>query len=151
MFYVSFMIFCLCISCILWCFVVNPVYYCRLLIFNSFLCGCISYFIYGFSWYRLLLCLVYIGGVYVLFVFISFFSPNSSFMSMFDFKLSVAFVCLFFFVFSCLFRYFVVFYDYSYYLCNDVEGYFYVFMCFMLIFGFFVLRVIMSLKFNYYR
>nr|UKT60704.1 NADH dehydrogenase subunit 6 [Dipylidium caninum] len=151
MMYVSLFMFFLCVSCVVWCFIVNPVYYCSLLVFNSFLCGYISYMVYGFSWYALLLCLVYVGGVYVLFIFVSFFVPNSSFMCLFDLKVIGVFVSLFFVVFSYGFTYCKIFFDYSYYLCNSVEGCFYVFMSFMLIFSFFVLSMISSLKFNYYR
>uniref|UniRef100_A0A183TRV9 cytochrome-c oxidase n=1 Tax=Schistocephalus solidus TaxID=70667 RepID=A0A183TRV9_SCHSO len=42
-------------------------------------------------------------------------------------------------------------YESSLILCTSYEGYFYVCMCLMLLFGFFVLSIVMSIKTGYYR
>nr|YP_007889820.1 NADH dehydrogenase subunit 6 [Taenia twitchelli]BAN15652.1 NADH dehydrogenase subunit 6 [Taenia twitchelli] len=126
-------------------------YYCVLLVLNSLIGSLICYILYGFSWYSLLLCLVYIGGVYILFIFVSIFNPNDSFImysSLNNFKLIIMFVisvlCLFF-VFS------MIDIDYSYYLCTSKEGSFYIFLCLMLLFGFIVLSMLFNIKMNFYR
>ena len=41
--------------------------------------------------------------------------------------------------------------EFSYFLCTRKEGVFYVIVCLMLLFGFLVLRLIMSIKVKYYR
>nr|YP_007375122.1 NADH dehydrogenase subunit 6 [Taenia martis]BAM76219.1 NADH dehydrogenase subunit 6 [Taenia martis] len=126
-------------------------YYCMLLVLNSLIGGLICYILYGFSWYSLLLCLVYIGGVYILFIFVSIFNPNDSFVicySFNSFKLIVLFVVSIF----CLFFVFnIVSVDYSYYLCTYMEGNFYVFLCLMLLFGFIILSMLFNIKMNFYR
>nr|ANF28246.1 NADH dehydrogenase subunit 6 [Schyzocotyle acheilognathi] len=130
----------------------HPVYYCVLLVINSLLCGFICYTIYGFSWYALLLCLVYIGGVYVLFVFVSIHSPNSSILpyvgldKMWGF---VLLVCLSFF--GGLVYYGVLNTEFSNFVCTIHEGYMYVCMCLTLLFGFIVISSVMSIKLNHYR
>ena len=59
-------------------FVSHPVSYC------FFLLACVAsvsgflFSSFGFSWYLILLGLVYVGGVYVLFIFISVFVPKTS-------------------------------------------------------------------------
>nr|UFQ89143.1 NADH dehydrogenase subunit 6 [Anindobothrium lisae] len=130
----------------------HPVYYCVLLVANSLLCSFTCYTLYGFSWYPLLFCLVYIGGVYTLFVFVSVYSPNSSVVSYWSFNSSALVFSLFFCVCCGLF----VFYlslsaEFSSYLCSLSEGYFYICMCLTLLFGFLVLSLVMSVKVNHYR
>nr|UFQ88615.1 NADH dehydrogenase subunit 6 [Anthocephalum sp. LRP 10375] len=130
----------------------HPVYYCVLLILNSLTCSLICYIIYGFGWYSLLFCLVYIGGVYILFVFVSVHNPNSSVISYWD----ISFIFSFLFVFMCITMGVIVFYsasvaEFSSYLCSFNEGYFYLCLCLTLLFGFFVLSLVMSIKTNHYR
>nr|UFQ88447.1 NADH dehydrogenase subunit 6 [Rhabdotobothrium anterophallum] len=130
----------------------HPVYYCILLVTNSLLCSFICYSIYGFSWYSLLFCLVYIGGVYILFVFVSVHNPNSSVVTYWNFSSLGGFV----FVFLSCFTGYTVYYtvlnsEFSSFLCTLSEGYFYVCMCLTLLFGFFVLSLVMSVKVNHYR
>nr|UFQ89035.1 NADH dehydrogenase subunit 6 [Scalithrium magniphalum] len=130
----------------------HPVYYCILLVLNSLICSFICYSVYGFSWYSLLFCLVYIGGVYILFVFVSVHSPNSSVVSYWNFSYLGSFLI----VFLCVAMGFLVCYmvansEFSSFLCTLSEGYFYLCMCLTLLFGFFILSLIMSIKVNHYR
>nr|UFQ88831.1 NADH dehydrogenase subunit 6 [Rhinebothroides sp. MZUSP 8019] len=140
-----------CVS--LFSLVSHPVYYCILLVANSLLCSLVCFCVYGYSWYALLFCLVYIGGVYILFVFISVHNPNSNTVSYWNLS-SVGF---FLFIFSCLVMGGVfIFYssiesEFSSFLCTLSEGYFYLCMCLTLLFGFCVLSLIMSVKMNHYR
>nr|UFQ88579.1 NADH dehydrogenase subunit 6 [Rhinebothrium sp. 1] len=130
----------------------HPVYYCVLLVLNSLICSFISFSIFGFGWYSLLFCLVYIGGVYILFVFVSVHSPNSSSVSYWNFS----FLSSFLFLFFCLVTGGIVYYyalntEFSYSLCTGMEGVFYVCMCLTLLFGFVILSLVMSVKVNHYR
>nr|UFQ88927.1 NADH dehydrogenase subunit 6 [Rhinebothroides sp. MZUSP 8027]UFQ88939.1 NADH dehydrogenase subunit 6 [Rhinebothroides sp. MZUSP 8028]UFQ88951.1 NADH dehydrogenase subunit 6 [Rhinebothroides sp. MZUSP 8029] len=147
----SFFSYFFCIS--LFSLISHPVYYCILLVVNSLLCSFICYSVYGFSWYALLFCLVYIGGVYILFVFVSVHNPNSSVVSYWNMS-SVSYSL---FIFFCLvIGGVVLFYlplvsEFSSFLCTISEGYFYICMCLTLLFGFCVLSLVMSIKVNHYR
>lgn len=137
---------------ILFSLISHPVYYCGLLVINSLIRGIICYYIFGFRWYSLIFCLIYIGGVYILFVFVSVHSPKSRFniyISLQEFF--VILLVLVFFIFGSILRYKLLFVEFRKFLCRLFEGKFYVIMCLTLLFGFALLRVIMSIKFNYYR
>nr|YP_009367936.1 NADH dehydrogenase subunit 6 [Senga ophiocephalina]ARK18847.1 NADH dehydrogenase subunit 6 [Senga ophiocephalina] len=130
----------------------HPVYYCVLLVINSLLCSFICYIIYGFSWYALLFCLVYIGGVYVLFVFVSVHSPNNSilpYVGLNSVWCIVFMACSLFF--SIIVYYGVLNTEFSSFICTIHEGYMYICMCLTLLFGFIVISSIMSIKLNHYR
>nr|AAK82352.1 NADH dehydrogenase subunit 6 [Echinococcus equinus] len=137
---------------VLFCFTSHSIYYCVLLVVNALLASCMCYTIYGFSWYSLLLCLVYVGGVYVLFIFVSVFSPNSSFVlyhSIWEVSIYVWFV---FGLFMCVFIYYaLVGSEFSGVLRSVSEGWLYLFLCLTLVFGFLVLSVVASNKVNFYR
>nr|YP_009692019.1 NADH dehydrogenase subunit 6 [Rhinebothrium reydai]QEG77667.1 NADH dehydrogenase subunit 6 [Rhinebothrium reydai] len=130
----------------------HPVYYCVLLVINSLLCSFMCYIIYGFSWYSLLFCLVYIGGVYILFVFVSVHNPNSSVVSYWNFNSSstiiFTFLCI---TMGCFIYYASLSSEFSSVLCSSSEGYFYLSLCLTLLFGFTVLSLVMSVKVNHYR
>nr|YP_009175579.1 NADH dehydrogenase subunit 6 [Drepanidotaenia lanceolata]ALH16567.1 NADH dehydrogenase subunit 6 [Drepanidotaenia lanceolata] len=130
----------------------QPVYYCGFLVLNSLICSFICYSIFGFSWYPLLFCLVYIGGVYILFVFVSVYSPNNNYVTYFNLNFSSLFLLMFtLLAVGCLLIYNLTTWEFSSFLCNVSEGVFYVIMCLTLLFGFLVLSMIMSVKLNYYR
>nr|UFQ88735.1 NADH dehydrogenase subunit 6 [Rhinebothrium scobinae]UFQ88747.1 NADH dehydrogenase subunit 6 [Rhinebothrium scobinae] len=130
----------------------HPVYYCVLLVLNSLICSFICYSVYGFSWYSLLFCLVYIGGVYILFVFVSVHSPNSSVVSYWNFSYLSSYLIVFLCIsMGCLVFYSVTNSEFSAFLCTLSEGCFYLCMCLTLLFGFFILSLIMSIKVNHYR
>nr|YP_009229564.1 NADH dehydrogenase subunit 6 [Rodentolepis nana]ALT58511.1 NADH dehydrogenase subunit 6 [Rodentolepis nana]BAV82525.1 NADH dehydrogenase subunit 6 [Rodentolepis nana]BBB87207.1 NADH dehydrogenase subunit 6 [Rodentolepis nana] len=137
---------------ILFSLISHPVYYCGFLVINSLISGLICYYIFGFSWYSLIFCLIYIGGVYILFVFVSVHSPNNSFNIYISVNEVFIVLCMFiFFVFGSILLYSSLFVEFSNYLCTLFEGNFYIIMCLTLLFGFALLSVVMSIKFNYYR
>nr|UFQ88387.1 NADH dehydrogenase subunit 6 [Rhinebothrium sp. LRP 10405] len=130
----------------------HPVYYCVLLVLNAMLCSSICYFSFGFSWYSLLFCLVYIGGVYILFVFVSVHSPNTSSMTYWQFSPVVWFILIFMCItFGSLLSFTLVSAEFSSYLCTITEGSFYTCMCLTLLFGFIMLSLVMCVKINHYR
>nr|UFQ89155.1 NADH dehydrogenase subunit 6 [Echeneibothrium williamsi] len=137
------------LSLAIFSFISHPVYYCIFLVLNSLVCSLICYSVYGFGWYALLFCLVYIGGVYILFVFVSVHNPNSNVISYWNFNM----LSLVLSVFLCLFMGTIVFFnvlslEFSSFLCNLNEGYFYLCMCLTLLFGFIILSLVMSIKVN---
>nr|UFQ88999.1 NADH dehydrogenase subunit 6 [Acanthobothrium sp. MZUSP 8033]UFQ89011.1 NADH dehydrogenase subunit 6 [Acanthobothrium sp. MZUSP 8034]UFQ89023.1 NADH dehydrogenase subunit 6 [Acanthobothrium sp. MZUSP 8035] len=143
-----FYFFCL----VMFSLISHPVYYCVLLVLNSLICSFICYGVYGFSWYSILFCLVYIGGVYILFVFVSVHSPNSSVVSYWNFSLIFSFLFIFFSIMAGVLVYYLSLNaEFSSFLCNISEGPLYLVMCLTLLFGFFVLSLVMSVKLNHYR
>nr|QXU59655.1 NADH dehydrogenase subunit 6 [Cephalochlamys namaquensis] len=150
--FLNFCLFLYFISLLLFSAISHSVYYCILLVINSIICCFMCYLTFGFSWYALLFCLVYVGGVYILFIFVSVHSPNSSVIPYWSANLysllGVTFLCL---VGLSSSYFFSSSYESSNYLCNLSEGSFYVCLCLMLVFGFIVLSLIMSVKENYYR
>lgn len=152
MFELSLLLCCKFILLFMFCLINHSVYYCVLLVLNSLVCGLICYLVYGFRWYSLLFCLVYVGGVYILFVFVSVYNPKNKLISYYNFSHLVMFLLLF--ILGCVGRfilYSVNRFEFSEYLCTSVEGWFYLCMCMTLVFGFVVLRMIMSVNLNYYR
>ncbi len=143
-----FYFFCL----VMFSLVRHPVYYCVLLVLNSLTCSFICYRVYGFSWYSLLFCLVYIGGVYILFVFVSVHKPNSRVVSYWKFKLISSFLIIFLSMMAGVIVYFVALKtEFRRFLCTLSEGPLYLCMCLTLLFGFFVLSLVMRVKLKHYR
>lgn len=133
-------------------FVSHPVYYCLLLMLSSLdLCGVVFYYI-GFSWYLVLLCLVYVGGVYILFVFVSVYSPKTFLSSSIHWwwvlLILVFSACVFR---SCFFNYVDIYCENRNYLCSGVEGVSYILLCLVLILGFICVSVIVNRKDSFYR
>nr|UEC44183.1 NADH dehydrogenase subunit 6 [Taenia caixuepengi] len=127
------------------------IYYCLLLVVNALVASFICYFVYGFSWYTLIFCLVYIGGVYVLFIFVSVFNPNDNFISysgIGSFSVSFFFLLC---VLSLLTFYSIPDVECSNLLCTVSEGWFYLCLCLTLVFSFLVLSLLSSWKFSFYR
>lgn len=127
------------------------VYYCILLIIKALISCLVCYLIYGFRWYSLIFCLVYVGGVYILFIFVSVFNPNDRFAVyhkicesnvVFGFVLRLLCACLF---------YGLVKIEFSRFLCTTVEGRFYICLCLALVFGFVVLSLLVRWKMKFYR
>lgn len=137
---------------IMFSLVTHPIYYCCLLVVNSLIGRAICYLFLGFRWYALLFCLVYVGGVYVLFIFVSVFRPNTGiFFSSKKFYRWIFVISVIAIIVGFVSYYSKVYAEYSSYLCTMSEGNFYICMCLTLIFGFLILRLIMSSKFNHYR
>lgn len=130
----------------------HSVYYCGLLVVKALLSRFMCYFLFGFRWYSLLFCLVYIGGVYILFVFVSVYCPNNRYIVRFNYDFLYLFGCgLMLFVVGAILVYGLLNREFRTYLCTKREGIFYILLCLTLLFGFLVLRMIMSVKLNYYR
>jgi len=132
-------------------FVSHPITYCMLLLCCCFCGAAFCYSVLGFSWYIILLCLVYVGGVYILFIFISIHSPNpnpslgstpATFLWIFPF---------FLYLFSHVDWSAPVFYDSSHLLCSYFEGYSYCLLCLVLLLGFFIISVVSRDKRSFYR
>lgn len=137
---------------LLFSFTKNTIYYCGLSVFKALLSRFIIYCLFGFTWYTLLFCLVYIGGVFILFVFVSVYNSNRGFASCYNFGFLTVPALLFgFMVGWSLEFYSLVIKEYSRMFCNLREGYFYLCLCFTLLFGFMLLSLLRSLKLNYYR
>lgn len=130
----------------------HSVYYCVLLVANSLIGRLICYRVYGFGWYSALFCLVYIGGVYILFVFVSVFNPNNSLISYSSFNYSSLLTILFIVLMLGGFIFYSVLnVEFREHICTIVEGRFYVCMCLALVFGFMMLSMIVSMKMNRFR
>nr|AKP94297.1 NADH dehydrogenase subunit 6 [Diplostomum pseudospathaceum] len=133
-------------------FVSHPLYYCLLLLFSSIsVCGVIYWFI-GFSWYLVLFCLIYVGGVYILFIFVSVYSPNTFTGSGLSWWWGLAFFLFSFIVFGSV--YYISsnsFVEMSHYLCSGFEGFSYILFCLVLVLGFVCISVIVNRKDSFYR
>nr|YP_009415158.1 NADH dehydrogenase subunit 6 [Atractolytocestus huronensis]ASL24623.1 NADH dehydrogenase subunit 6 [Atractolytocestus huronensis] len=127
------------------------VFYCLILVFSSVVSGGLVYVWLGFSWYTVLLCLVYIGGIYILFIFVSVQSPNNL-VSLGSWRLGVVVFCgLVPVSYSSVASVSLSSMEASSMLCTTAEGLFYLCLCMTLLFGFVVISVIMSVKPNFYR
>nr|YP_009938514.1 NADH dehydrogenase subunit 6 [Prosthogonimus cuneatus]QNU39798.1 NADH dehydrogenase subunit 6 [Prosthogonimus cuneatus] len=133
------------------CFVSHPVLMCLVLLVGS-CCSCgLLYLFSGLSWYIVLFCLVYVGGVFVLFVYVSLYSPNS----FFDF--GVDFLLYFFFFFFGVFSFFwslvgfVCVSESGHYLCSSGDGFGYCLFCLVLLLGFSLISFVSSRKDCFFR
>nr|YP_002122310.1 NADH dehydrogenase subunit 6 [Opisthorchis felineus]ACF93443.1 NADH dehydrogenase subunit 6 [Opisthorchis felineus] len=133
-------------------FVTHPVSYCFLLLLGAFSVSGYVYLITGFTWYLLLFSLVYIGGIYVLFVFVSLHSPNPQPMlgGGLEFLSAAYFFFLVLFM-SAGFKFDSCYFDYSHYLCSYFEGFTYCLFCIVLMLGFVLSSVIGSEKDSFFR
>nr|AYH51360.1 NADH dehydrogenase subunit 6 [Alaria americana] len=131
----------------------HPLYYCLLLLSSSLsVCGLV-YWLVGFSWYLALFCLVYVGGVYILFIFVSVYSPNTFMGSGIQWWLVVAFYLFISVIFSGYFYLFGgdLFFESSHYLCSGFEGVSYILFCLVLVLGFICVSVMVNRKDSFYR
>nr|YP_009533207.1 NADH dehydrogenase subunit 6 [Cyathocotyle prussica]AYH51392.1 NADH dehydrogenase subunit 6 [Cyathocotyle prussica] len=132
-------------------FVSNPIYYCILLIFSSFsACGFI-FMILGFSWYVALFCLVYVGGVYILFIFVSVYNPNAGLVSVSSWWWLLVFFVLMSLLFSSLGFITPLAFEHSHYLCSAFEGLSYCLFCLVMVMGFVCVSVVVNRKDSFYR
>nr|YP_010401655.1 NADH dehydrogenase subunit 6 [Cryptocotyle lingua]UQU69053.1 NADH dehydrogenase subunit 6 [Cryptocotyle lingua] len=133
-------------------FITHPVGYCFLLLLSAFSVSGYVYMLSGFSWYLVLFCLVYIGGVYVLFIFVSLHNPNP--FPVFGSNLELFFFIYFFFIslfISFSFKIGSGYVDYSHYLCSYFEGFSYCLFCLVLMLGFVVVSVVSGDKDSFFR
>lgn len=152
MFITLLLFFCFFATLIMFSLSRHSIYYCLLLVINSLIGSLICYNLFGFSWYSVLFCLVYIGGVYILFVFVSVYRPKNKFVSYNNFNYSRLFRLLFVSLILVAFRvYSILNIEFSEYICTIKERSFYFCMCLALVFGFVLLNVVMGVKINYCR
>lgn len=114
-------------------------------------CGFI-YLVTGFSWYLVLFCLVYIGGVYVLLVYISMF--NSKFFVWFSGGVYFLVFSFFFFILYLGGIYYIgmlELWECSHYICLFEGGFSYGFFCVVLLLGFCLVRLVSSRKDGFFR
>nr|YP_009745472.1 NADH dehydrogenase subunit 6 [Tetraonchus monenteron]QIH29918.1 NADH dehydrogenase subunit 6 [Tetraonchus monenteron] len=116
----------------------NLLHYCICLILSSFVLILLVYFSAGVFWYSLLLYLVYIGGIYVLLLFVSLNYQNLNLRN----NINYFFYVVLFFSLSFLFwcygwnTGFTTFLDPSLLLVSQESGFFYLFLCLLLLVGF---------------
>nr|ADG47042.1 NADH dehydrogenase subunit 6 [Schistosoma japonicum] len=124
-----------------------------LIVVSSFSVGMFIFYCSGSSWYFLLFVLIYFGGVYILFVYISMMLPNSgvSSMSFSYFSLLLVFFFFFFVFFFCYEFLGTNVIEYSFYLCSDFEAVVYNFFCLILLFGMFIVSLMISSVNEYSR
>uniref|UniRef100_UPI00315C86BF NADH dehydrogenase subunit 6 n=1 Tax=Cichlidogyrus halli TaxID=321991 RepID=UPI00315C86BF len=129
----------------------NVLFYCIMLVLNS-LCGMLlMYWLVGFAWYSLLMYLVYIGGVYILLLFVSIHNPNSTHslgISGLNYVLSLYLLSE---LVGALGTEGWLVSDFSFNFCSGFEGPLYLFLCFFLVLGFFLVSVISSSKESFIR
>lgn len=138
-------------SIISFSFTGHPVTYCVLLLMRALGISGYRFVVLGFSWYLVLFCLVYVGGVYVLFIFVSVHSPNQGSPSPGRYLLFFSLLLLLSFLFwgcSIVGRFV---YERSHYLCSYFEGYSYILLCLVLMVGFLKIRVVVSGKDSFFR
>nr|QZZ81266.1 NADH dehydrogenase subunit 6 [Prosthogonimus pellucidus] len=133
------------------CFVSQPVIMCFLLLAGA-CCSCgLLYLFVGLGWYIVLFCLVYIGGVFVLFVYISLYSPNS----FVDWGVDLV-LYMFFFVAVLLSFFwsligFNCFSESGHFLCSWGDGFGYCFFCLVLLLGFSLISFVSAKKDCFFR
>nr|YP_010505941.1 NADH dehydrogenase subunit 6 [Paragonimus skrjabini miyazakii]UXE35013.1 NADH dehydrogenase subunit 6 [Paragonimus skrjabini miyazakii] len=133
-------------------FVSHPVVYCILLLTSALGVSGYLYLVLGMSWYLVLFCLVYVGGIYVLFIFISVHISNpmpiggSS-----GFVFLVAFGLFFLFFSGGMGRSISSFCEESHYLCSYFEGFSYCLFCLILMVGFVGVSVVSGEKDSFFR
>nr|AYH51412.1 NADH dehydrogenase subunit 6 [Posthodiplostomum centrarchi] len=133
-------------------FISNPVFYCLFLLVGSLASCGIIYIVMGFSWYMLLFCVVYVGGVYIMFIFVTVYQPNSVVSSNISSWWVFFFTTVVVLTFSWSFSFFSgVFFENSNFLCNSFEGFTYLVLCLVLILGFSCVSIIINRKDSFYR
>nr|YP_010372295.1 NADH dehydrogenase subunit 6 [Capsala martinieri]UOX29715.1 NADH dehydrogenase subunit 6 [Capsala martinieri] len=137
----------------LFSFVSNSVGYCILLVMSSLCISLSCFFFSGESWYSLILYLVYIGGVYILFIFISIHIPNTQ--NAHNVSVLSSFYILWVCIESCgpfvgLLN-MASLNNYSFYLCSSQGGLSYLFICCFLVLGFTLVSFVSSSKDGFLR
>nr|YP_011008458.1 NADH dehydrogenase subunit 6 [Dactylogyrus tuba]WCF76302.1 NADH dehydrogenase subunit 6 [Dactylogyrus tuba] len=147
----SLLISCYYMGVALFAFVNNTTAYCGLLIFNSLCCLGLLVLNSGYTWYALLFYLVYVGGVYILFIFISVFLPNNMSSGAIDpLLLLLGLLIALELVSGCLGP-MSASTDFSYNFCSANEGVSYLFLASFLLLGFFLVSTISSSKESFMR
>nr|YP_009759661.1 NADH dehydrogenase subunit 6 [Schistosoma indicum]QIQ48873.1 NADH dehydrogenase subunit 6 [Schistosoma indicum] len=126
----------------------SPLFRSLLILLSSFLISIRIFLELGFSWYFVLFILVYIGGVYVILIYISMAFPNFSNFGV-NTQYSFNLLAVFFMIYVYSSNYNSVlsqfeFEDCSFYLCNVSEILMYVFLCLVLMIGLVYINFVVS-------
>ncbi|KAA3669757.1 ND6 (mitochondrion) [Paragonimus westermani] len=133
-------------------FVNHPVAYCILLLSGALGVSGYLYTVLGMSWYLVLFCLVYVGGIYVLFIFVSVHLSNPMAVSGGSgFALSGVFLSLLFLFNGVVESGVDGFCESSHYLCSYFEGFSYCLFCLILMVGFMGVSVVSGEKDSFFR
>nr|AFD18247.1 NADH dehydrogenase subunit 6 [Pseudorhabdosynochus yangjiangensis] len=143
---VSFVLICAFMSTIGFLYMTNLIYYCLFLVLNSLIIVGGIFFLGGYPWYAMLFYMVYVGGVYILFIFLSIYTPNLNN----SFELNILILILgIFFLFELTRGLNIVnigVSDETKFLCSLSEGLSYLFISSFLVLGFFLVSYISSSK-----
>nr|QIQ48861.1 NADH dehydrogenase subunit 6 [Schistosoma spindale] len=134
----------------------SPLFRSLLILLSSFLISIRIFLELGFSWYFVLFILVYVGGVYIILIYISMAFPN---FNNFGVNTQYSFITLvvFFIVFIFSSSHDNVLgqlelEDCSFYLCNVSEILIYMFLCLVLMIGLvFINFVVSTIGTSYFR
>lgn len=132
-------------------FVTQPRVYCMLLVMGALRVAGYIYSVLGFSWYLALFCLVYVGGVYVLFVFVSVYGPNTFYLRGGSLLVFFGFYVTVWSMFSCLVKTVPVIIESGEYLCSFYEGFSYCIFCLVLVVGFMCVSIMMRERSSFFR
>nr|YP_006460020.1 NADH dehydrogenase subunit 6 [Tetrancistrum nebulosi]ADN44066.1 NADH dehydrogenase subunit 6 [Tetrancistrum nebulosi] len=139
------------ISLISLCFISNLITYCLILIFNCLCCLTIITFISGLSWYSLMLYLVYVGGVYILLLFITVHIPNNLINNRDNGAWLVVSSFIAWEIASLSWYPHLLVPDYSFNFCSAEEGVSYLVLCFLLGVMFFFVSLVSGSKESFVR
>nr|YP_008963805.1 NADH dehydrogenase subunit 6 [Paramphistomum cervi]AGV52546.1 NADH dehydrogenase subunit 6 [Paramphistomum cervi]ALC75062.1 NADH dehydrogenase subunit 6 [Paramphistomum cervi] len=132
-------------------FVTQLSVYCMLLVVSALSVAGYIYSVVGFSWYLALFCLVYVGGVYVLFVFVSVYGPNPFSLSGGSLLAFLGFFVTVWGIFGSIMKVVPAVCESSEYLCSFYEGFSYCVFCLVLVVGFMCVSIMMSERSSFFR
>nr|YP_010015773.1 NADH dehydrogenase subunit 6 [Thaparocleidus asoti]QOI72770.1 NADH dehydrogenase subunit 6 [Thaparocleidus asoti] len=132
-------------------FIKNVIGYCLLLICNALYVILLLYSVVNYSWYAILVYLIYVGGVYILFIFLSVHLPNVANFGTINFNLVLFFLFFFWELLNFGYDLHLSWFEYSNNFCSFQEGYIYVFLCCVLLLCFFLVSLINSSKESFLR
>nr|AAN15180.1 NADH dehydrogenase subunit 6 [Paragonimus westermani]QWT69523.1 NADH dehydrogenase subunit 6 [Paragonimus westermani]QWT69535.1 NADH dehydrogenase subunit 6 [Paragonimus westermani] len=133
-------------------FVSHPVVYCILLLTGALGISGYLYTVLGLSWYLVLFCLVYVGGIYVLFIFVSVHLSNPMSVSGSSGSVLLSVFLLFLLFFSGVPSSGMDgFCESSHYLCSYFEGFSYCLFCLILMVGFVGISAVSGEKDSFFR
>lgn len=142
---VAFLLFLYLVCCFSFVFSLGSLIRIFLIVFSSLVASLLLYIILGFSWYLLLFVLVYVGGVYILFVYMRLVLPNVGLVR-YGFSYTVSFIILSLLGLCCgafdlLYTGNVVV-DNKVYLCSGFEFFVYLFFCVVLLLGIVLIKFV---------
>nr|YP_010166580.1 NADH dehydrogenase subunit 6 [Tamerlania zarudnyi]QRV61249.1 NADH dehydrogenase subunit 6 [Tamerlania zarudnyi] len=129
----------------------NSIVLCGVLVSNTALLVIFTHMLFGFAWYAILFSLVYLGGVFILFIYITVFDPNA-----FPGGLGIVSRLLLFILIVILFYWggfyeVATFDEFAHYICTTEEGHTYVMYCLMTLVVFAFVTMIGGGKGSFFR